>query len=163
MAGQKQSALVTGLVFILVGAALYGVRFVDRIGHFAVLTLLGALFLGGYFYAKRYGLLVAGCILTGVGVGFLEDRALWEVGDFKMLALGVAFVAIWAISLLRERKSRWWPLVPGAILILLGFGALRSTRQFLFSREGWPVLFVIIGVLIVIASLGARGGARSKS
>jgi hypothetical protein len=147
---------MTGLVLILAGMALYFIKPLRGVPSFVVMTSLGGLLLAGYFYTARFGLLVSGCLLAGLGIGLLETGELWHAGNFRWLVLGIAFVAIWALGLLRERKSRWWPLVPGAILILLGFRALREARQFLFSRDGWPILFVIVGLLIVVASLGSR-------
>jgi len=161
MAASRSNGLVTGLVFILAGVAVYFLQSVEGVGPFALLTVLGAVFLAGYFWTTRYGLLVAGCVLAGVGIGFLDEGELWHAGNFRWFVLGVAFVAIWAIGLAREHVSRWWPLIPGVILILLGFRALREARQFLFSSRGWPILFVIVGLVIVLASLGRSRRGRA--
>jgi hypothetical protein len=50
----------------------------------------------------------------------------------------------------------------GIILILLGFRAWRQFRLFLFS-EGWPLILVFVGVLILLGTLGRRRAAgRSR-
>ncbi len=61
----RQRRIGAGVVLIVVGRALYLQQHYTRIGDEAVLLILGAAFLGGYFYKRQFGLLIPGCLLLG--------------------------------------------------------------------------------------------------
>ncbi len=151
--------IATGLTLIVLGLGLYGMRYLEPVGESVTLTLLGGLCIAAYLYTRFYLLLVIGGIVTGLGIGSFGERTFYFVGEFTELGLGIGFVLIWLITLVYQRRSHWWPLIPGAVLILLGFRAWGSFRRFLFS-EGWPLILVIIGVLILLGSIGRSKGAR---
>jgi len=159
MARQNQSRVFTGVLLIVLGFGLFGLQYLEAPGQGTVLLLLGALFVGGYLYSRNYGLLVPGCILLGLGAGSFGDRYFYVWGEFSKIGLGAGFIAIYLIALLYQRRSPWWPLIPGTILILLGLGQWHRAWTFLLS-DGWPLILVIVGALIL---LGALGRSRKKT
>lgn len=153
-----RSHVLTGLLLIALGLGLWGLKLADTVGQTIVLLALGGLFVAGYLYNRSYPKLVAGGVLLGLGIGSFGERY-WSVwGEYSRLGLGVGFILIYLIALLYERKSLWWPLIPGTILILLGLGRWHRVWTYLF-HDGWPLLLVVIGVLVL---LGALGRSRAK-
>lgn len=62
-------------------------------------------------------------------------------------------MAIYVLDLLRNRSGHWWPLVPGAALIVGGALAETSVLREFF----WPVALVIVGLLILSGEWRRRG------
>ena len=156
-----RSRLAAGLMLIVLGAGLYGMQYLAPMGESVTLTLLGGLCIAAYFYSRFYLLLVVGCVVLGLGIGSFGERTYSVVGEFTKVGLGIGFVLIYVIDLLYRRRSHWWPLIPGIILILLGFRAWRQFRQFIFS-DGWPLILVFVGVVILLGALGRRRGAGRR-
>jgi hypothetical protein len=151
--------VTAGVTFIVLGLALYGVQYLGSTGQSLILTLLGGLGVVGYLFTRYRYLLVLGCILFGLGIGSFGERSLWVWGEFSEIGLGIGFVLIYLIGLVYERRGHWWPLIPGVVLLLLGFRAWRDFRVFVFSERGWPLILVIVGGLILFGTLGrARKG-----
>ena len=69
MGDLRRRRIGAGIVLIVVGVGLYLQQHYTRIGDEAVLLILGAAFLGGYFYKRQFGLLIPGCLLLGLGLG----------------------------------------------------------------------------------------------
>jgi len=151
--------MVSGLALIGLGLALYFIERTDAFGSGAVLFVIGAFFLAGYLHRRNYGLLVPAGILLGLGGGSIFEHSLTRFGDATLLGLGLGFIAIFLIALLYERRSHWWPLIPGAILILLGFPNTATVVEWLF--ENWPLILVLVGVLVFIGAFG-RGRAEAS-
>ncbi len=156
-----KARLATGTLFIVLGLGLYGMQYLDNIGESITLTLLGGLCIAGYLYTRSRLLMVVGGIVLGLGIGSFGERNFYFYGEFSEIGLGIGFVLIYLIPFLYERRSHWWPLIPGTVLLLLGFNAWHNFRVFLFSR-GWPLILVGIGVLILLGSFGRarRGGGK---
>ena len=146
-------ALGTGL--IVLGLGLFGAQYLGPIGRSIVLCVLGAACIGVYLASRAQALLIGGCIVLGFGIGsFGQNEFTWS-GDWSRIGLGIGFLLIYAIGMAWERRAHWWPLIPGAILVTLGFNAWRAFRRFMFS-DGWPLILVIIGVLILLGALGRK-------
>lgn len=159
MEAATKSRVASGLTLILLGLGLYGMRYFDDLGESVTLTLLGGLCIAAYLYSRVYPILIVGGIVLGLGIGSFGERTFLFVGEFTEVGLGVGFVLVYLIALLYEGRSSWWPLIPGAVFLLLGFRAWRRFRLFLFS-EGWPLILVIIGALILLGAIGR--GRRTK-
>jgi len=140
-------------MLILLGLVLYGMQYIGDLGKSALLLCSGALFIAGYLFTRFYLLLVTGGVLLGLGLGSFGERYFYVWGELSHIGLGVGFVLIYLIALLYQRRSHWWPLVPGAILILLGLQSWGKVWRFLLS-DGWPLILVIIGVLILLGTIG---------
>jgi len=155
MQAQTRTRAVSGILLIVMGLGLFGLQYLEAMGQSAMLLLLGGLFVAAYLYGRSHLLLVFGGILLGLGAGSYGERYLYVWGEFSRIGLGAGFVAIYLIALLRERRSHWWPLIPGVVLTLLGLGKWHQVWTFLFS-DGWPLIFVIIGVMVLLGLLGGR-------
>ena len=151
---KPRQRLISGIALIVLGLGLWYLQRLDGLGAATFLLLIGGAFLAAYLYFRNYGYLVPGCIMLGLGVGTVAEDSRFNFGDSMLLGLGFGFVAIYVISLLYERKNRWWPLIPGGIMLLVGFGAEDFVDTLI---RNWPLILVLIGILIV---LGAIGGSR---
>jgi len=158
MTQEKRQRLIAGFAVIGMGLGLWVLQRFDAIGPSAFFFLIGGAFMAAYLARKEYGFLIPACILLGLGAGSIGKGSFFDFGDSKQLGLGFGFVAIFLIALLYERKSHWWPLIPGAALILLGLDRTREVFGFLY--ENWPLALVLVGVLILLGAFGkpkARG------
>jgi len=160
MEDRRRRRLVAGSVLILLGLTLFAVQYVEGIGQSAVFFIIGGVFLGAYLYQREYGLLIPACILMGLGVGSIAQPARFPFGSGAQLGLGIGFVAIFVIALIYERRSHWWPLIPGGILIVTSIPDADRVFDFLLDR-GWPLILVIIGLMILLGAFGRSGRRRS--
>jgi len=147
----------TAVALIVVGAALFALQMTEGAAEVIVFLVLGAVFLAGYLYRRQYGLLVPGCILLGLGLGALGERSAIDFRNFQPLGLGLGFIAIFAVDLAVRRRTHWWPLVPGAVLVL---GGVADSRYlvWLFSK-GWPLILIVVGLMMLLnrSRLGSSG------
>lgn len=153
-----RSKLIAGAMLIALGLTLYAMQFFPEIGKSVALLGIGGLFIAAYLYTRTYALLVPGGILVGLGLGHYGERSFDVFGELNHVGLGVGFVLIYLIALFYQRRSHWWPLIPGTILILLGLRKWGKVWRFLVN-DGWPLILVIIGVLFLLSALG---GSRKK-
>jgi hypothetical protein len=170
---ERRSGLVGGLVLILFGALLLAQQYFKDLDLGAVFLIgLGLIFLVAYIFTRRYGFLIPGCILMGMGIPFAlvqaqSGRSGWVVesmelneGGLIVLGLGLSFITIWLIDLLvaRGRPGGWWALIPGSILTLVGLGLLTDNQQWLDKiNQWWPLIFVIVGIWIILEVILRRG------
>jgi hypothetical protein len=163
----RRDPMVIGVILIAVGAiALIGqlVPLPASLGSWIVLAI-GLAFLGAAVATRRYGLLVPGGIMTGLGAGIVASEALAfatdeATGGVITLGLGLGFVSIWVIGiLLRAEPNHWWPLVPGGILTAVG-GALVIGGRAIDLLDYWGVIAIAVGVLVIWRAL-ADGRTRA--
>ena len=157
MKSRRKRAVAAGLTLIALGLAFYFFRRFEGAGEGAVFVIIGAAFLAGYLYNKSYGLMVPAGILLGLGVGTIAEEWLTEFGNPTLLGLGLGFVSIYLVTLVYERTTHWWPLVPGAALLVAGFPDGEEIFGYLF--ENWPLVLVIVGVIILIGAFTRKGGS----
>jgi hypothetical protein len=153
---RRDNAAVTfGAVLVVVGAVLLGARFSEVVAAGGPALWIGLGFLTWWVFSGNYGLLVPAGVLTGLGVGLMLDRlGFW--GNPVALGLGVGFLAIYALDALRRRRnSSWWPLVPGAVLVIVGL--LQNTSGWASLGDlGWPLFLIVIGIIIIGGALSRR-------
>lgn len=153
---RRDNAAVTfGAVLVVVGAVLLGGRFSDVVAAGGPALWIGLGFLTWWAFSGNYGLLVPAGVLTGLGVGLiLADLEFY--GSPVALGLGVGFLAIYALDALRRRRSSsWWPLVPGAALVIVGL--LQNTSRWdSLGGLGWPLLLIVIGLVVIGGALARR-------
>jgi hypothetical protein len=152
----QRSSIVSGVTLIGIGLLLFWLNRVEDIGQSVLFFVIGSLFLGAYLYSKNYGLLIPGCLLLGLGAGTLLDK-MDRLDEPVHIGLGAGFIAIFVIALIYEKRSHWWPLVPGAVLLVSAFSIGEELIRFLFTSGGWPLVLVVIGVFIVFNAFTKRG------
>ncbi len=153
---RRNNGLVWGAVLIAIGlfALLQQVAHLDLGLYF--LPLLAVVFLLAGVLGRRYGLIIAGGILAGIGAGallmegpfhYLPDP---ERGGVFMITFAGGWLLITLASLLIGRVILW-PLIPGASLGLFGV-ALLGTQTGLLSvvSLGWPIILIAIGLYLVL-------------
>ena len=149
--------ILPGLILIVLGIVVLLTQYFE-FGPSLILILLGLVFLIPYAFAHSYGLLIPGCILTGIGVGLAFERTLSRPDVTVSIGLGLAFIAIFLVQRIVAGSSHWWPLVPGGILVLVGIAELAPQAQALLDR-GWPLLLIAIGLAILAGPFVWRRGA----
>lgn len=156
MSSQKNTVIVAGLGLIVLGMAIFFLRNANiGLGRGYITIFLGGLLLIGYLWKKHSAFLVPGCLLLALGLGSIGRRSFldWDRGDFVPLGLG--FLAIFVIKFLYEKKTLWWPLIPGLVFLFAGFTYLE--HWFRKAAENWPLIVVVIGLLIVLSAMFSKG------
>jgi len=168
---------VAGFVIIGIGVFFLLAQVVPDIGRWIPL-LIGLAFLAGFIARREYGFLVAGCIISGVGVGVVLVNAVdgqWS-GSLMLLSIAGGFATIWLISLIMQtvdrdwprgpsrdaRRALWWPLIPGGILGLVALVVLAEEGFGSDVLRWWPLLLIGAGVLVLLSSLARRSGDEGR-
>ncbi len=151
--------LIPGLILISLGILFLIAQYFEAPG--LILLFFGLVFLIPYVLTRSYGLLIPGCILAGLGVGILFERALGRGDITILLGLGLGFIAIFVVQLIVAGRSHWWPLVPGGLLVLFGLAEAVPQGQVLIEK-GWPLLLILIGLVILAGTFwNTRGESRA--
>ena len=156
----NRARLIPGLILILLGIAFLLMQYFE-FGPGLFLTLLGLIFLIPYALTRSYGLLIPGCILSGIGVGLMFDRLPLNTAVTVPIGLGLGFIAIFAVQLVVARESHWWPLIPGGLLVLVGIADGIPQSQTLVEK-GWPLILVFIGLLILAGQFWSTDAKRKS-
>lgn len=151
MSDQKKRRLNAGLILIVIGLGLFAMDRMEGIGAEVVLLIIGAAFLVAYFLQKNYGLLIPACIMLGLGVGRVGGGSMFELADGNQFGLAIGFISIYVIARLYEGKTHWWPLIPGAVLLLVSLPYTHRYMEFIFDH--WQLILVLIGVLMIAGAL----------
>ena len=159
MTDRRERRIRLGIILMMVGIVFFAWERFDFLESESILLLLGLGFLGGYLWKRRYGLMVPAGVLMGIGAGKLFEENFASSVDGGQLGLGLGFLSVFAVPLLVERKSHWWPLIPGGFLILSAFDATDDISRILFRH--WPLTLVAFGAMLVLAGWLDRGRARS--
>jgi hypothetical protein len=143
-----------GVALLVIGLFLLVVQTVPDLGRLIPL-FLGSLLLAMGILRREQGLIIAGCVVGGVGLGVALQGAVTgvEAGAVVVLSLGLGFVAIYAISLLLGLpEAHWWPLIPGGIILFVGV-VIMSGPVIGDAMRWWPVALIAVGLLVVARAL----------
>ena len=154
--------VAAGLALIVLGGALLALERLDGAHEHLFLILVGGVFAAGYFYKRAYGFLIPGGILIGLGSGLaFHDLYSGPFADDDSAAfgLGVGFLLIYVVSLLYERTNRWWPLIPGGVLVIAGFPNWEWADQVL---DYWPVAVMAVGLFLLFRGVLSRQRDRES-
>ncbi len=132
-----------GFILVLVGAILL-VAAVTDLAREIVVVSLGVILLVIYVATRGYGFLVAGAILTGLGIGIVTASASVP-GEWPLLGLGLGFLAIPLVDRLTAppRRAWWWPLLPGGALTVIGLIGLHP-------RYALPLALIAVGTVLLL-------------
>ena len=155
---RSSGAFVGGAILIAIGLVALTANLGGGSYIFSSIPLaIGAAFLVAYALTRQYGFLVPGGILSGVGAGTLASSVVSapENGVYAVLAIALGFILIFAVDVLVTRTTvRWWPLIPGGVMFLVGAAMARDSEGWIQQVQVWsPVVLIAIGLLIVIARL----------
>jgi len=154
MKKSRRSGIVSGVTLIVAGLSLFWLDRQDYLGQEVVLFVIGSLFVGGYLYGKNHGLLIPGCLLLGLGTGsVLENMDI--VQEAWPLGLGFGFIAVYLIPLVYERRSHWWPLIPGGVLLINAFSSFQKFVNVVF--DNWPLALVVVGIIVLLGAFRGQG------
>ena len=156
---RERSPLTFGAVLVVVGVVLLAYRFSDTLAAGSAPLVIGLGFITWWAMSGNFGLLVPGGVLGGIGLGMVFDAA-GTSGDGVPLGLGLGFLAIYVLDAVRRREwSRWWPLVPGVVLVVVGLFSNTSAWDTL-GGYGWPLILIVVGVVVLVVGLSRRGTRR---
>ncbi len=146
------SGWLPGVILIAVGVTLFAVQLLHLDADVIVLVI-GLVFATAFAGTRRYGLLVPAGILTGLGFGILlEDFGVR--GEPVVLGLGLGFLAIFGADLLTSgarAPGRWWPLIPGTILVIIaGVESTFGSEGARVIEQGWPILLIAAGAWLLL-------------
>lgn len=156
VADRDRDPLIGGLVLIAIGALLLAGNWVPGVATLIPLAV-GIVLLVLFVARRQFGLLVAGCIVSGVGVGVaLASRTGGtDAGALVLLSMAGGFASIWLVARLAELpEPAAWSLVPAAILGSIGALLLVGIDGVAIG-DWWPLVLVALGVLVI-----AGGGRR---
>ena len=141
-----------GVILIAVGLTLFAVQLLDLEGDVIVLVI-GLVFAVAFTATRRYGLLIAAGIVTGLGAGILLEDA-GVMGEPVVLGLGLGVLAIYAVDILTSgarAPGRWLPLIPGAILtIIAGAESTFGPEGARVISQGWPIILIAAGAWLLL-------------
>lgn len=155
---RNSGAYVGATLLIVIGlcalvANLWGSKYAAE----SIPLAIGVAFLGAYALTRQYGFLVPGGILFGVGAGLLASLLIkgTDGGPYVVIGGGIGFLLIFCVDMLMSRTTkRWWPVIPGGLMVLVGAGTAGETQGLIRQFETWsPLLLITLGVLILVARL----------
>lgn len=126
------------------------------IGGESILIIIACLFIILYYFKKNIGFLIAGVIISTLGlymflIDYYNTVRIWPV---FFILLGIAFYTIYFIALYGKEN---WPLVLGTMLILLGilllginFAILKPKILRYIKSYFWPSVLIIVGLTIIL-------------
>jgi hypothetical protein len=148
--------VITGVVVIALGLIMFIATVTESqlVGQMIVL-LLGVIFLAWGVMVRHPAPLIPGCILTGLGTGILLSQWLLAgasgqaQGGIVTLCMGLGFLLIMPVQqVVTGQTAHWWPLIPGGILSLTGFGLLlgdAGLTMLTWMGRLWPLVLVGVG------------------
>ena len=152
--------MVGGTVLIVLGLLIFAEQvFRTHLTGLLFLPLLGAAFLAWGILCQRYGLLIPGGILLGVGAGsFLVDGPFHYLADparggVFLVAFGAGWLLITLVSLAVMRRLIWWPLIPGGLFALIGSAMVIGGPAMALvnlTNVVWPLALVAIGLSLIL-------------
>jgi hypothetical protein len=159
VANRDRGPLAIGAVILTVGVVLLAYQFNDTLAAGNAPLVIGLAFIVWWAVSGNFGLVVPGGVLGGIGLGMILEQAGFY-GEAVALGLGVGFLAIYVMDALRRRRwSRWWPLVPGVVLVVVGLFSNTSAWGRV-GQYGWPLVLIVVGVIVVAVALSRRGPRR---
>jgi hypothetical protein len=157
---ETRGRIVAGIALIAIGAVALLAQLTNwSILGWIILPTLAVIFLAWGLLTHNFGLIIPGGILGGLGLGLFS-----MVGPFSDLFAGaqpgvfmLCFAAGWAfitlLSPVTSDRVHWWPLIPGAImglvgLFLLGGGFTWAIMQLM--GYAWAVILIGIGAYLLL-------------
>jgi hypothetical protein len=141
-----------GVILIVIGTALFAVQLLHLDADVIVL-IIGLVFATAFVGTRLYGLLIPAAVLVGLGTGILLED-LGYTREPVLLGLGLGFLAIYGVDVATSgahQPGRWWPLIPGAILLVIAVvsGAFGPEGERAI-QQGWPIVLIAAGAWLLL-------------
>jgi hypothetical protein len=151
-----------GVFLVLFGGLLLLEQVVpgSRVIGSALVTAVGVALLIAWAVNRHVWQLYAGAILTALSLpSLLQDlKVIHEGQGWGTFFLGIAFLAI-ALFRWGARGGIGWQAIVGGVLAVIG-GAQVAEREIpnfpSLERLAWPALILVVGLILVLRSMGAR-------
>jgi len=124
-----------------------------------VITTTGILLLGSGVYYRLFGLVIPGCLLSAIGPGIylawsgpITGKGLTETGEM-LVVFAVGWILITLFSRIIWEKFVWWPLIPGGMMAMVGWGLYiggSPSNALTFIGNTGSVGLIIIGVYLLL-------------
>ncbi len=156
----NRDRVILAVMLIIIGLLTFISQIVDVPSiELLILPGLALIFLIWGLLTREIGLIIPGGILAGVALGvYLIAGPFADLAEEDMAGvfmLGCVDIAL--LSPLTKQKFQWWPLIPGAIIGLVGLALVRggAALQVLeIIGYAWPLVLVAIGAYLLLRRRG---------
>ena len=131
----------------------------------SIMFMTGLGFLAWGFFERLLGLLIPGSLLAGLGTGFYlgfvlnaSNNELVKIG-FMITCFGLGWVMITFSHRMINPLFLWWPLIPGGILTMVGWGlTIGGNQRIAMSLIGntGSISLIIFGLYLILMRRGIR-------
>ena len=150
---RQAHGIVGGIVLMLIGLAMLLSHWLRLdVGEYGLLLLaLGMLAWGAYSHA--HGWIIAGGILSGIGIGILVFNGPWEIASqyqpgVFLLCFALGWFLIPLFTRLFTACTIWWAFIPGGIMAIIGCALL-----IVHGSMQQDVVNVLQAALLILAGL----------
>ncbi len=158
-------ALICASIF---GGAAYAMLFKGANAFDIVLDItipLGLVFLIWGFRRRLIGLIITGCVVMASGAGIYmgwnratDPQGLVETGTM-LVWFSLAWFMVTVFSRILFRKFIWWPLIPGGVLAMTGWGLYiggNPGNAVDFVGNTGSIGLIIFGVYLLLMRFGMQ-------
>ena len=148
-----------GIVLILLGLFLLVGQLTSWNISWLGLAGLAAIFLVWGLVVRTFGLIVPGSILAGIAFGVALNDSVFPAfvdeksGGLFLLAFSSGWGLMALLSIFTNGGFRWWPLIPGGILALVGLALMAGPQGLFFLSYMnllWPLLLIGLGIFLLL-------------
>jgi hypothetical protein len=157
---ETRDRVILGVMLIAIGLLVFISQIVDLPQiQWLILPGLALIFLLWGLLTREIGLMIPGGILAGVALGTylitgpyagqIEENQ----GGIFLLAFSTGWALISLLSLFSKQGFQWWPLIPGAIIGLVGLAVMRggAAMQLLeIVGYAWPLALIAVGIYLLL-------------
>jgi hypothetical protein len=156
----SRGRIIAGIALIAIGLLALLAQLTNwSILGWIVLPTLAVIFLTWGLLTRNFGLIIPGGILGGLGLGLFT-----MVGPFSSLFAGaqpgvfmLSFAAGWALitllSPITSDRVHWWPLIPGAVIGMVGLFLLGGRFTWAIMQlmgYGWALILIGAGAYLLL-------------
>lgn len=154
------SVILFGFAAVLLGTSASVFDFVLVVG-----TAIGLVYLAAGWRTRLLGLIIAGGVVTGLAAGLAFSwgfmsaaRPLAQTGAM-LIWFGVGWLLVTVVVRLSMHRLIWWPLIPGGILAVVGWGLYVSgnpkNAMSLLGNTG-SLMMVALGLYLILIRRSIR-------
>ena len=153
----RKAVFLVGISLIIIGIILLSMQsIIDGWKIVILLPILGVIFILGGINYRKFGLLLTGTILSGLGFGlalFFTDLLTLGINSkvgVVILSFGLGWCVLPILSTVIFKNNVWWPFLPGGILLATGSCFVFSQTRFIdfvfYVVTGTGLTFLVIGL-----------------